>query len=159
MTDARFEDGAERPMHLVARDADDLAVISALVQDAVFPATDMTWDRRARRFGVLLTRFQWEDRAAAEAERRAYQRVRALLWIDDVLAVQTHGIDRRADDTVLSLLSMAFEPGADGAGRLVMTLAGDGAVAVEVEALEVSLRDVTRPHIAVAARAPDHPDR
>ena len=41
MADARFEDGGEAPLHLVAQDAEDLAVISALVQDAVFPITEM----------------------------------------------------------------------------------------------------------------------
>jgi len=40
--DARFEDGAERPLRLKALDAEDLSVISALAQDAVFPAREMT---------------------------------------------------------------------------------------------------------------------
>ena len=33
--DARFEDGADRPVRLAALDAEDLRVISALVQDSV----------------------------------------------------------------------------------------------------------------------------
>ena len=37
--DAKFEDGAEAPLHLGALEADDLEVISSLVQDAVFPIT------------------------------------------------------------------------------------------------------------------------
>ncbi len=35
MTDARFEDGGETPLHLLAQDADDLGILAALVQDAV----------------------------------------------------------------------------------------------------------------------------
>ncbi len=31
---------------------------------------------------------------------------------------------------------------------MVLTLAGDGAIALEVEALDVTLKDVTRPYIA-----------
>ena len=31
MTDARFEEGGEAPLHLIAVDADDLRVISSLV--------------------------------------------------------------------------------------------------------------------------------
>ena len=42
MSDARFEDGAEQPLRLMAQDADDLAVLSALLQDAVFPIIEMT---------------------------------------------------------------------------------------------------------------------
>lgn len=158
MTDARFEDGAERPLHLIARDADDLRVISALVQDAVFPVTDMTLDRRRRRFAALVSRFRWEDKELAERAGRAVERVRSLLVVQDVTLVQSQGIDRRDVDTILSLLEIRFEPGPEGAGRLVLVLAGDGAVALEVEDLEISLSDVTRPWAAVAGRAPGHPD-
>ena len=46
MTDARFEDGGERPVNLGAEDADDVKVISALLQDAVLTAADMDYRRR-----------------------------------------------------------------------------------------------------------------
>lgn len=156
MADARFEDGDETPLNLLARDADDLRVISALVQDAVLPASEMRWDRKTRRFAVLVNRFRWEDRAAAEAARRPVERVRTLLVIEDVLAVRTQGIERRDADTVLSLLSLHWQAGEDGTGRLTLLLAGDGAVSVEVEAMEVSLRDVTRPYAAPSGKVPRH---
>lgn len=155
--DARFEDGGEKPVRLRALDADDLTVISALVQDAVFPMGEMAWDRRRRRFGLLLNRFRWEDAAAAPRDRPA-ERVQSVLAVEDVSRVLTQGIDREDRDTVLSLLSVAFEPGEDGAGRVLLTLAGDGAIALEVEALEVTLKDVTRPYRAVSGKAPSHPD-
>lgn len=156
MADARFEDGDERPLNLIAQDGDDLGVISALVQDAVLPITEMTWDRKARRFAALINRFRWEDRAAAEAAKRPVERVRALLTVADVLAVRTQGIDRQDRDTVLSILSLSWEPGPDGTGRLVLVLAGDGAVAIAVEALDISLRDVTRPYRAPSGKVPSH---
>jgi hypothetical protein len=155
--DARFEDGAERPLSLVARDAEDLGVISALCQDAVLTAADMRFARKARRFDVLLSRFRWEDRPRAEAERRPFERVRAILGLADAQAVQVQGIVPGSADTVLSLLSLAWEPGPDGTGRVTLTFAGDGAVAVTVEALEASLRDVSRPYAAPSGKAPGHP--
>ena len=158
MADARFEDGGEAPLHLVARDAEDLAVIAALVQDAVFPITEMRWQRPRRRFALLVNRFRWEDREAAERGSRRYERVRSLLVVDEALSVQTQGIDRRDRDTVLSLLDLGWEPGEDGTGRVILTLAGDGAVALSVEALEVTLRDVTRPYFAPSGKAPGHSD-
>lgn len=156
--DARFEDGGERPLRLRALDADDLAVLSSLVQDAVFPVTEMRLDRRRRRFAVLLNRFRWEDAAPAARRGRAFERVQAVLGIEDVTRVATRGLDRTDPDTILSLLSLAFEPGPDGTGRLILTLAGDGAVALEVEALEVILQDVTRPYIAPSKARPTHPE-
>ena len=156
MNDARFEDGVDAPLHLKALDADDLPVLSALVQDAVFPANEMTWTASKRRFALLLNRFRWEaDAPGSSAEP---ERVRALLVIEDAMKVSSTGIDRKDADLILSLLSIGFEPGEDGTGRLELTLAGDGAISIEVEALDVTLKDVTRPYIAPSKSTPTHPE-
>lgn len=156
--DARFEDGKEAPLRLKALDAEDLGVIAALVQDAVFPAAEMRWDRKARRFALLLNRFRWEDAPNATARRRDFERVQAVLVFEDVMRVQSQGVDKSDPDIVFSLLSVAFAPGKDGAGRIELTLAGDGVIALDVEALEVVLRDVTRPYVAPSGKAPSHPE-
>ena len=156
MTDAKFEDGGEAPLRLVAQDAEDLKVIAALLQDAVLPVTELKYDARQHRFAALLNRFRWEDRAEAERVGRAYERVRSVLVVEDVRKVQSFGFDRAEKDLVLSLLSMSFEPGEDGTGRLTLTLAGDGAVALDVEALDLRLDDVTRPYRAPSGKVPRH---
>lgn len=154
--DAKFEDGGEAPLRLRAEDTDDLAVLAALAQDAVFPANEMTWQAGQRRFAILLNRFRWEDRAKAEARKRAFERVQSVLVINDVLKVQSQGVVQGDADTVMSLLSISFEAGKDGMGRLELTLAGDGVIALEVECLDVALKDVTRPYIAASKSAPKH---
>jgi len=58
----------------------------------------------------------------------------------------------------LSLMSVDFEPSEDGAGDVTLTLAGDGAIRLSVEALDVTLKDVTRPYLAPSKAAPDHGD-
>ena len=156
MSDARFQDGGEAPLRLVARDGEDLKVISALVQDAVLPVTELKFDARHRRFALMLNRFRWEDRDEAERLGRAYERVRSIMVVEDVRKVQSMGFDRAEDHLVLSLLSMDFALGEDGTGRLTLTLAGDGAIALDVEALEVRLDDVTRPYRAPSGKAPRH---
>lgn len=156
MADAKFEDGDEAPLRLIAHGADDIPVLSALLQDAVLPAAEMRLDARARRFAILLNRFRWEDRAAAEASKRAYERVRSLLVIEGVLAVRSQGIDRRDANLIVSILSLGYVAGADGAGVLTLILAGDGAIALDVEALDIRLEDVTRPYVAPSRRMPDH---
>lgn len=152
--DARFEDGGEGPVALRALDAEDLRVISTLVQDAVFPVTEMTWDRPRRRFALLVNRFRWEQAGGPERP----ERVQSVLVIEDALAVASTGLDRADPDLVLSLLALDWAAGEDGTGRITLLLAGDGAIAVDVEALEVTLRDVTKPYVAPSGRAPRHPD-
>lgn len=153
--DARFSDGVERALRLRALDAEDLAVISALAQDAVLSAADMRWEKSRRRFALLVNRYRWED---AERATRAgdHERVRALLVIEDVQHVRSSGLPQGESDLVLSLLSLGWEPGEDGTGQVVLTFAGDGALALSVEALEVLLQDVTRPYTDPARRAPGH---
>jgi len=154
--DARFEDASEGPLRLQAQDIEDLNILSALIQDAVFPASEMTWQPARRRFGLLINRFRWEDRDAGGNPAREAERVRALLVFDGVLKVASSGIDRHDTDTILSVLSIGFTPAEDGAGRIELTLAGDGAIALDVECIEATLRDVTRPYRANAGRAPHH---
>ncbi|WP_386683029.1 DUF2948 family protein [Loktanella sp. R86503] len=155
--DARFEDGVDKPLALMARDAEDLQVISALAQDAVFPASEMRWTPTDRRFAILLNRFRWEDAAKAHG-RRDFERVQSVLLIEDVMGVRSQGVPKGDADTILSLLALEFRPGVDGTGEVVMTLAGDGVISCAVEALEIVLRDVTRPYIAPSRKVPRHPD-
>jgi len=157
-TDATFEEGREAPLNLGAEDGDDLGVLSSLVQDAVFPVTEMKWHAPERRFALLINRFRWEDEDAARARGRAFERVQSLLVVENVLGVSSQGVDRGDKDMVYSLLSVAFEPGEDCAGQVLLTLAGDGVIRLEVEALEVGLRDVTRPYQAPSRKVPDHPE-
>ena len=156
MADASFDDGREAPLNLGALEEEDLKVLSSLLQDAVFPVTEMSWRASERRFALLVNRFRWEDRDAAERRGRGYERVQSLLVVDNVLGVASQGVDRSDKDLILSLLAVTFEPAEDGAGHVLLTLAGDGAVRLSVEALEVSLRDVTRPYRAPSGQAPDH---
>jgi len=155
MTDARFEDGREKSLNLGAQDADELQVLSALIQDAIFPITEMTWQAKQRRFGLLLNRFRWEEGARGQT---APERVQSILVVDNVLSVASQGVDRAEADMILSVLSATFEAGDDGAGDIVFTLAGDGAIRLSVEAIELTLKDVTRPYVAPSKKAPSHPE-
>lgn len=156
-SDARFADaGPDAALAIRAEDADDLRVLAALAQDSVLSVADMGYDPKSRRFSLLLNRFRWEDAESARRESRPYERVRALLVISDVLRVRHDGIDRDDPETVLSLLSLDWQPGEDGTGRLVLAFAGDGAVVIDAECLSVDLRDVARPHRAASAGLPRH---
>ena len=151
MNDARFEDRADKPLRLIAFDASDLQVISTMVQDAISPVADVSWRSHERRFVLLLNRFRWEIPQSDVAER-----VQAVLSFEDVEVVQIYGFDPLAPDFILSLLDIGFEAGSDGMGHCLVTLAGGGVIRLQVEALEVSLRDVTRPYTAPSGLRPNH---
>ena len=138
--------------------AEDLAVVSALSQDAVGRAGEVSWQPRRRRLAILLNRFRWEDRPQAEREGRPYERVRSALIFDGVLAVRARGIDPADRETPLSLLRIDYTPDEEGlGGQILLALAGGGEVAIEVECIEACLIDLTRPWVAPSGHAPDHP--
>ena len=60
-----------RPLKLRARDLDDMAVIAAMLQDAVVRPAEMTYLAREKRFVMVLSRFRWEDPELKAAARGA----------------------------------------------------------------------------------------
>ncbi|WP_300379468.1 DUF2948 family protein [Henriciella sp.] len=129
-----------KPLRLIAEDTDDLTVISASVQDAVTKAENLAYEARRHRFSIELNRFRWE---ATRGKKKGPQtRVRSLLAFDGVLSVKTLGISKTDPEMVYSLLKIDFEPDEDPPGGVVRLLfAGDGELALRVEALDVTLLD------------------
>ena len=156
MTDARFEDGADTPLRLIAFSVEDLQVISSLVQDAVLPIGEMQWSPGKRRFAMLLNRFRWEDIKDEKLEGQVYERVQSVLAFEDVQNIQTQSIDRKDDNLIISILEISFYAVEDGMGFYLITLAGDGVIRLNVEALEVTLQDVTSPYKAPSGLKPNH---
>ena len=158
MQDARFADaepGADaRPVRLRAEGEADLRVLAALTQDAVGKVADAAFLGKRRRFVALTNRFRWEGKEAAERAGRPYERVRAALTIGEVLCVKARGVARHAPEAVYCLLDIVWEPGAEGAGVVRLVLSGGAEIAVQVEALDVTLEDVSRPW--AAGGCPDH---
>ena len=154
--DAGFNDALDRPLNLGAQDAEDLQVISSLTQDAVLTVDDLKWSRAERQVVFLLKRFRWEDVELAKQQGRDPERVQSLLVIQNATGLASQGIDRKQADVVLSLMSLEFSGAEDGVGDLVLTFSGDGALKVQVDGLDVVLRDVTRPYVAPSKQVPNH---
>lgn len=148
--DATFEDGAEQPIRLRGESTDDLTVIASLTQDAILPASEISWLPRENRFGLLLNRYRWENKSK-DAER-----VQTVLVFDSVINARTNGVNANDKDQILSLLDITFAAGDDGAGTLTLVLAGDGEIALDVECIDIILQDATRPYIAPSKSQPKH---
>jgi hypothetical protein len=148
--DATFEDGAEQPIRLRGESTDDLTVIASLTQDAILPASEISWLPKENRFGLLLNRYRWENKTK-DAER-----VQTVLVFDSVIAARTNGVNANDKDQILSLLDITFNEGDDGAGTLTLVLAGDGEIALDVECIDIILQDATRPYIAPSKSQPKH---
>jgi len=127
-------------LKLMALDKEDLSIVSAYMQDAVFKTGDLDYSAADRRFLIVGNRFVWED--AGGRRRRGFERRRAALHFNRVSAVRSRGITRNGDD-VLSLLTVNFVPGDEApAGRIELIFSGDAAVELQVECVEAQLSDL-----------------
>lgn len=98
------------PLKLIALDAEDLAVISAHLQDAVVRVGDLGYFPREQRFASVLNRFNWLGALLADDPAGAAERRRAGLRLEQVTRARLKGIDLAARDRVLSLLAITFTP-------------------------------------------------
>jgi hypothetical protein len=139
-------------LKLLAQDAEDLAVISAVLQDAVAKIGDIRWDAQGRTLTLACNRFRWE----AGGKKASGERVRSALQLGDVTGVQARNLKRDAKGAIVELLSIAFEPGEAPSGTVLLTFAGGGDLRVGVECLDVALADVSEPW--ATPRRPGHAD-
>ena len=143
-------------LKLIALDADDLAVLSAHLQDAILKVGDMAFLPKDRRFAIVCNRFDWRSAPATPRGDATPTRKRAGLRIERIVKAQVQGIDLAKRDAVLSLLAVQFVPAIEPAGVLTLTFAGQGAIRLEVECIEASLTDLGPAWAATAA--PHHGD-
>jgi hypothetical protein len=149
--------GTVDELKLVALDRDDIAVVSAHVQDALVRVGDILWQPHEHRFVMALSRFDWI--AAAEVEpgpgqKPDYRRCRTALRFDRVLSCKCRGIDQSDKEARLNLLAVEFAERDAPGGVVTMTFSGRGVIRLEVECLEAELADLGE--IFVAETCPNH---
>ena len=126
-------------LKLMALDAEDLEVISSCCQDAVLAMGEMEYLPGENRFVMAINRYAWEQDRGGSRDR---ERHKAVLQFARVNSVRTLGIDRHEEGMILSLLAILFEPGDAPAGSIELVFAGDGAIRLDVECVEVQLADL-----------------
>ncbi len=126
-------------LKLLALDTEDLSVVSAHLQDAVFKTDGLAYDARHHVFSLAVNRFAWEK---AGTRGKSFERRRAVLAFKRVEAVRSLGIDRKDREAVFSLLAVNFAQKGEGPeGTVELVLSGNASIALDVECVEVQLAD------------------
>src|SRR5262249_33293455 len=94
-------------LKLRARDADDLVMVAALLQDALVALADIKYLGRERRFAMMVNRFRWErtlpggavprpssakDASFADQAAAGLERIHCALVFDRVRSVKHRGL-------------------------------------------------------------------
>lgn len=128
---------------LIALDADDLAVISAHVQDAAVRLGDVIWRQSEKRLVVGMNRIDWEQTLPENSTDDAVvRRLISALRFDRVLSCKSRNIDLQAPETALELLGIEFHIADAPGGSAVLMFADGGALRLDVECLECELADI-----------------
>ncbi|MER2606687.1 MAG: DUF2948 family protein [Siculibacillus sp.] len=127
-------------LKLLALDAEDLAIVSAHVQDAVLKVGDIHWRADEKRLVLGLNRFAWETTDGRRT--RGFERRRAALHFSRVTSVKAAHLSPSEPDVVVELLAVRFEETDAPSGVVELVFAGGAAMRLEVECLEVGLADL-----------------
>jgi hypothetical protein len=139
-------------LKLVAMESEDLAIISAHLQDAVAKVSEMAYLPAEKRFAMVVNRFDWI--VASEQEKSV--RRRAGLHFERVLAARIRNLDLKDEKTVVNLLAVEFSEKDAPSGTITLYFSGDAAVQLDVECIEMAMRDLG-PEWA-AKKRPKHDD-
>jgi len=135
-------------LKLIALDADDLAVISAHVQDADVRVADIVWRQGEKRLVVGMNRLDWEQTMTGGASPR---RLISAVRFDRVLSCKSRNIDlEAAPEVALELLGVEFHPTDPPGGDVVLLFSHGGALRLDVECLECELADLAADHFGIS---------
>jgi hypothetical protein len=110
-------------LKLRARDAEDIQIISAVLQDSIVPLCDITFRQDDKTFIAVTQRLRRETEGTGASER-----ICCALTINGVDGVQTHGIDQKDSEGMLDLLAIILEP----AKCLNLVFAGDARIRLDL---------------------------
>ena len=142
-----------RGLRLRAEDGDDLAVISACVQDALVAVRDLAYDPDEQSFMLVANRFRWEGCGGGK-DGNPFERTLCGITFDTVEAVAYRGFHRSEEDRILSLLAIRpvlGEPPAGaaataGSGATVdLEFAGGAKIRLSASAISCRARDFGEP--------------
>jgi hypothetical protein len=123
-------------LRLLALDQEDLAVVSAHLQDAVVRVGDITYLPKERRFALLARRFDWE--APANEPRRRL----TGLHFERVLGARCRGLDRSNAEAVLNLLAITFDESEAPSGTATLLFSEGAAIQIDLECVESQMKDL-----------------
>lgn len=129
-------------LRLIALDCEDLAVMSAHLQDALVRVGDMAYLPRTKQFAAIVARFDWLAASTCRGGIRRLERCRTGLHFERVFKVSSAGFCQNDQDKILNLLSIEFRETRPPAGEIRLVFSAGCTLRLDVECLEAELCDL-----------------
>ena len=140
-------------LRLLARDEDDVEVVSALLQDAIITGADMEFNRKTNQFILVANRFCWEipplDGVTSIDGKPVRERRLCGICIRHVSAVQRHNWPDMWQDALFNLLALRHVDMAELAGEgvgLQFEFSGGSRLRLLRDEIDITLADLDVGH-------------
>ena len=133
-------------LKLIAQNDEQLTILSSLAQDSIIKSNEMGYDKKNKRFALLMNRYRHEEENPS--------RIRTAIHFDYVNSVKSVGIDKQSKDDILVLLAIRFEDKSKPSGLIFLEFSNNKSISFDVESIEAFLTDMGEPW--KISNRPDH---
>ena len=133
-------------LKLKAFDEDGLTIISSLCQDSIINQSEYGYDKKSKRFAIIMNRFCYEEKESF--------RTKSAIHFDYVESLKIKNIKKEDKDETLVLLAIKFKEIQKPGGSIILEFSGNKAINLSVENIEVFLTDIGEPWLT--AKKPNH---
>ena len=133
-------------LKLIAQDDEQLTILSSLAQDSIIKSNEMGYDKKNKRFALLMNRYRHEEESPS--------RIRTAIHFDYVESIKSVGIDKESKDEILVLLAIRFEIKSKPSGSIFLEFSNNKSISFDVESIEAFLTDMGEPW--KISNRPDH---
>lgn len=131
-------------LRLKATDCEDLAIVSACLQDARIPLKEMVYMPAERRFMAAFTRYRRERQPDPTCCDGLTEILSALVF-DDIAEVKWRGLDPNDKERELCLLTIATEPGRNHLIHIDLVFEGDAWIQLRTDRIRCRMDDFGEP--------------
>ena len=133
-------------LKLIAQNDEQLTILSSLAQDSIIKSNEMGYDKKNKRFALLMNRYRHEEENPS--------RIRTAIHFDYVESIKSVGIDKKSKDEILVLLAIRFEIKSKPSGSIFLEFSNNKSISFDVESIEAFLTDMGEPW--KISNRPDH---
>ena len=129
------------PLRLIAKDLEDIKVLSSCVQDAILPLKEMAYIPEEQQFALLIQRFCWECAPSDKTEpgEDHIKRTHSALIFSHISSYEAIGIEENMD--ILELLAIQTPH----KNSMILHFAGGASINLKFTSIHVRLEDISSP--------------
>ena len=127
-------------LKLLAKNQEDLKVISAYIQDSLVTIKNIVFLKKNRIFIMIIDRFMWENIDKDTLSEK--KRIRSAIKFDEVLKVKSKEINQKNLNKRFEFLAIKSRKILDNNYEVKIFFSGGGVITLILESIEIVMHDL-----------------